>query len=203
MTARFVLASASPARRRTLRNAGVLAQVIVSDVDEDAVAATLPHATTAELAQALAEAKAHAVAAGLDGPALVLGCDSILDLEGEALGKPENAEVAVARWQRMRGKRGTLHTGHCLIDLAAGHESSATVSTVVHFADITDEEIAAYCASGEPTTVAGAFTIDGYGGWFVEGVEGDPHNVVGLSLPTLRRMLRELGHSLTDLGYPA
>jgi septum formation protein len=102
----------------------------------------------------------------------------------------------------MRGRTGTLWTGHCLVDTAAGRTLTRSVATDVHFADVTDAEIDAYCATGEPTQVAGAFTIDGLGGWFVERVGGDPHNVVGLSLPTLRAMLRELGHTLTDLGYP-
>jgi septum formation protein len=180
----------------------VVPDVVVSSVDEDAVAATLAGATTAELAQALATAKAAAVAAQCDGGALVLGCDSLLEFEGEALGKPGTVEASVQRWRRMRGGHGTLHTGHHLIDCETDRSVSATVSTVVRFADVTDDEIDAYCGSGEPTRVAGAFTIDGLGGWFVESIDGDHHNVVGLSLPALRRMLRELGYGLAALGYP-
>ncbi len=199
MTIRFVLASASPARYRTLARAGVVAEVLVSGVDESQSIAASP----AQLAQILAEAKADAVAGTVRGPALVLGCDSLLELDGLALGKPESVDAAIGRWRQMRGKRGVLHTGHALIDVASGRRQSRTVSTVVRFADITDDEIAAYCSSGEPSSVAGGFTIDGLGGWFVDGLEGDPHNVVGLSLPALRRMLADLDYELADIGYPA
>jgi len=197
---RFVLASASPARLRTLRSAGLAAEVIVSGVDEDAITA----GSARELVQLLADAKAEAVARLVaDGPALVLGCDSLLEFDGVALGKPADPAEAEARWRQMRGGRGVLYTGHRLIDVARGRRASAAVATTVHFADVSDAEIAAYCASGEPLQVAGAFTIDGLGGWFVEAIEGDHHNVVGLSLPALRGMLAELGHQLADLGYPA
>jgi septum formation protein len=192
---RLVLASASPARLATLRAAGVEPSVVVSDVDEDAVTGLPP----AALAQHLAELKCAAVAAQVGPESLVLGCDSVLELEGEALGKPGDAEQATARWRAMRGRSGTLHTGHCLRDTASGRQASATGSTVVHFADVTDEEIAAYVASGEPMDVAGAFTVDGLGGAFVTGIEGDHHNVVGLSLPLLRDLLAELGHTWTEL----
>jgi len=198
-TVRFVLASASPARLRTLRDAGVEPEVIVSGVDEDGVTADTP----AELARALAGLKAEAVTRTLgDAPALVLGCDSLLELGGQALGKPGSAAEAATRWLRMRGQVGVLHTGHCLLDNGKAVGASTTVSTLVHFADVSDEEIDAYCATGEPTQVAGAFTIDGLGGWFVDAVEGDHHNVVGLSLPVLRQMLGGLGYRVTDLGYP-
>jgi septum formation protein len=195
---RFVLASASPARLRTLRDAGIAPEVIVSGVDEDAVTA----AGTGALVLALAVAKALAVAERLDGPALVLGCDSLLELDGAPLGKPGTVEAAVGRWHAMRGRSGVLHTGHALVDTATGRRATAAVSTTVRFGDVSDAEIALYCATGEPTEVAGAFTIDGLGGWFVDAVDGDHHNVVGLSLPTLRRLLHELGHGLTDVGYP-
>jgi septum formation protein len=131
--------------------------------------------------------------------ALVLGCDSVLELGGEALGKPESAEVAIERWREMRGRSGVLHTGHCLREAATGRVAAATASTTVHFADVSDEEIAAYVATGEPLWVAGAFTIDGLGGAFVESIEGDHHNVVGVSLPLLRGLVVELGHSWTGL----
>ena len=196
---RFVLASASPARLRTLRAAGIDPDVIVSGVDEDAVTAESP----AALVLALAEAKAAAAAAQLTEPALVLGCDSLLELGGVALGKPESVQAAEQRWRAMRGRDGVLHTGHALLDTASGQRVTRTASTVVRFADVTDAEIATYCATGEPLHVAGAFTLDGLGGWFVDAVEGDHHNVVGLSLPLLRRMLHELGHDLTSIGYPA
>jgi septum formation protein len=197
---RFVLASASPARLKTLRHAGVQPEVIVSGVDESTCVAGSP----SELAGLLARAKAKAVAGGLVGSsALVLGCDSVLELDGQPLGKPGTAAVAAERWRQMRGRSGTLHTGHCLIDTSGGRSRLRVVSTVVRFADVSDDEIDAYCASGEPAQVAGGFTIDGLGGWFVEGVEGDPHNVVGVSLPALRDLLAELGFGLLDLGYPA
>jgi septum formation protein len=195
---RFVLASASPARLQTLRRAGVDPEVVVSGVDESVVVT----AEVAELVVELARLKARAVAEQVDGSALVLGCDSMLELDGKALGKPGSVEAAVARWRAMRGRVGRLVTGHCLIDTATGRESGAAVETEVRFANATDSEIDAYCATGEPTAVAGAFTIDGLGGWFVDGVDGDPHNVVGVSLPVVRTLLRELGHGLGDIGYP-
>ena len=195
---RFVLASASPARLRTLRDAGVEPEVIVSGVDEDVVTAP----ATAELVIRLASAKATAVAERVDGPALVLGCDSLLELGGVPLGKPGTAQAAAERWQAMRGRNGVLHTGHALLDTASGRATTAAAATTVRFADVSDEEIALYCATGEPARVAGAFTVDGLGGWFVEAIEGDHHNVVGLSLPVLRRLLHELGYGLPDLGYP-
>jgi septum formation protein len=193
-----VLASASPARLETLRRAGLEPEVVVSGVDEDAISA----ATTPELVLRLAAAKARAVAEQVAGPAVVLGCDSLLELDGRQLGKPGSAAAAALRWHQMRGRSGILHTGHCLLDTATGREVTRAVATQVQFADVTDAEIEAYCATGEPTAVAGAFTIDGLGGWFVEGVVGDHHNVVGVSLPVVRAMLRELGHGLGDLGYP-
>jgi septum formation protein len=193
----LVLASASPARLATLRAAGIEPLVIVSGVDEDQLDSLPP----AELALRLAELKCGAVAVRDDVPAqaLVLGCDSVLELGGEALGKPESAEVAVARWRQMRGRSGVLHTGHCLREASTGRVAAATASTTVHFADVSDEEIAAYVATGEPLWVAGAFTIDGLGGAFVEAIEGDHHNVVGVSLPLLRGLVAELGHSWTGL----
>jgi septum formation protein len=181
-----------------LRDAGVEPEVIVSGVDESRLHAD----TVAQLTELLAVAKARDVAHRVTGPALVLGCDSLLELDGAPLGKPGSADAARERWRSMRGRAGTLWTGHCLIDTAADRTLSRSVGTTVRFADVTDAEIDAYCASGEPAHVAGAFTIDGLGGWFVEHIEGDHHNVVGLSLPTLRGMLHDLDHSLADLGYP-
>ena len=199
MTA-FVLASASPARLATLRSAGLDPVVVVSGVDESRLDGLPP----AELALQLAELKCAAVAARDDLPAaaLVLGCDSVLELGGEALGKPEDADEAVRRWQRMRGRSGVLRTGHCLCDTASSRVAAATASTTVHFADVDDDEIAAYVATGEPLWVAGAFTVDGLGGAFVRGIEGDHHNVVGVSLPLLRELVGELGHTWTSLWAP-
>jgi septum formation protein len=194
---RFVLASASPARLATLRAAGLDPEVIVSGVDEDTIDADSP----GQLAQALAEAKLRAVLPNVAADTFVLACDSVLEFGGEAYGKPGTPEVAAERWRLMRGRAGALHTGHALRGPA--EVSLALVSTTVHFADLTDDEIATYVASGEPLAVAGAFTIDGLGGWFVERIDGDHHNVVGVSLPALRTMVRAQGYALTDLGYPA
>ena len=196
----LVLASASPARLATLRTAGIDPMVIVSGVDESKLDGLPP----AELALQLAELKCAAVAERDDVPAgsLVLGCDSVLELGGEALGKPDSPEVAVERWKRMRGRSGVLQTGHCLSDTGTGRVAAATASTVVHFADLSDAEISAYVATGEPLQVAGAFTVDGLGGAFVTRIEGDHHNVVGVSLPLLRDLVAELGHEWTELWRP-
>jgi septum formation protein len=190
-----VLASASPARRATLRAAGIEPSVVVSGVDESLVTGLAP----GPLALRLAELKRDAVAVEITDGSLVLGCDSVLELDGAALGKPDDAADAVRRWQSMRGRSGVLHTGHALRDTTSGRDAAAIGSTVVHFADVTDDEIAAYVDSGEPLQVAGAFTVDGLGGAFVTRIEGDHHNVVGLSLPLLRDLLAELGHVWTDL----
>ncbi|MFG2565837.1 Maf family protein [Streptomyces sp. NPDC048567] len=197
MTAqRLVLASASPARLGLLRQAGLAPEVIVSGVDEDALTADTP----AELALVLAQAKAAVVAALPEAAgALVIGCDSVLELDGQALGKPADAEEATARWKSMRGRAGILRTGHSLTDTTTGRTVSRTASTNVHFGEPTDAEIAAYVASGEPLHVAGAFTLDGRSAPFVDSIEGDPGNVIGLSLPLLRRLLGELGVEITDL----
>ncbi|MEU1024943.1 nucleoside triphosphate pyrophosphatase [Streptomyces sp. NPDC005900] len=193
---RLVLASQSPARLALLRQAGLAPEVIVSGVDEDKVSAPTP----AELALALAEAKASVVAARPEAKgALVIGCDSVLELDGRALGKPADAAEATARWQAMRGRAGVLQTGHCVHDTLTGTYASATASTVVRFGEPSDEEIAAYVASGEPLHVAGAFTLDGRSAPFIDGIEGDHGNVIGLSLPLLRRLLGQLGVGITRL----
>lgn len=200
MTTRpLVLASASPARLATLRAAGLEPVVVVSDVDEAAVVARYGVTAAPDIALVLARAKAEDVAPRLDDgladTALVLGCDSVLELDGTAHGKPDDARDAAARWRRMSGATGVLHTGHWLVDLAGGGIVGAVAATTVHFATIDEDEIAAYVASGEPLAVAGAFTVDGLGGAFVRGIEGDHHNVVGVSLPLLRELVREVGAS--------
>lgn len=205
----LVLASASPARLATLRSAGIEPRVIVSHVDEDAALASArvadPALSAADAALTLARAKAEEVAATHAPGALVLGCDSILEFEGEWLGKPGDAATARDRWRAMRGRTGILHTGHWLVDGrnpaggGTGGEAGETASTSVWFAELTDAEVDAYVATGEPLAVAGAFTVDGLGGSFIERVEGDHHNVVGLSLPLLRHLCASIGVSIPEL----
>jgi septum formation protein len=186
----FVLASGSPARLKTLQAAGLNPEVVVSGVDESIV-----ELDPMRLCQTLARHKAEVVAAIVPGAAaaFVLGCDSVFEFNGEVLGKPRDADDARARWRRMRGRSGILHTGHFLIDTSATRTAQAVASTAVHFGYMTDTEIDAYVRTGEPLGVAGAFTIDGLGGWFIESIEGDAGNVIGVSLPVLRRLLHELG----------
>lgn len=189
----IVLASASPARLALLRSAGLDPKVIVSGVDEAAYSAHSP----AALSLVLAKAKAETVAAGLD-EGLVIGCDSILELDGRPYGKPATEAEVVERWRLMRGRTGRLLTGHCVIDVAAGRQVAEVARTVVRFGQPSEAEVAAYAASGEPLGLAGAFSIDGRGGWFVEGIEGDHGNVLGLSLPLLRELFAELGYAVTS-----
>ena len=192
---RFVLASASAGRLAVLRAAGVEPEVVVSGVEEDDV--TGP---PGQVALVLARRKATAVRDRVGDPdALVLGCDSVLELDGVAHGKPADAAEARQRWRGMSGREGVLHTGHCLVSLATGRHAEASAATTVHFADLDDDEIDAYVHTGEPLEVAGAFTIDGIGGPFITALEGDHGTVVGLSLPTLRRLLAEHGIRITDL----
>jgi len=214
---RLVLASTSPARLRLLRDAGIDPITIAPGVDEDLVAAEARAAglinSTSDMVLLLAQAKARAVLANpLAQDALILGCDSALDLDGEPLGKPHEPAVAVARWQQMRGRTGYLHTGHWLIDNRAGQSAAETgdaqtvdaqtglaTSTAVTFANLTDPQIEAYVATGEPLKVAGAFTIDGLGGAFLDRIEGDAHTVIGLSLVALRQLSGVLGVEYTSL----
>jgi septum formation protein len=191
---RVVLASQSPARLAVLRAAGIHPEVIVSGVDEDAYSAP----STGELTQVLASAKAETVAAGL-AEGIVIGCDSMLDLDGQAYGKPASPDEAITRWREMSGRSGTLFTGHCLIDAASGKQVTAVGATTVRFGSPTDAEISAYVATGEPLGMAGAFTIEGLGGWFVDSIDGDHNNVIGISVPLLRRLLLDLGVTIPEL----
>jgi septum formation protein len=190
----LILASGSAGRLSVLRAAGIDPEVVVSGVDETG----FEDLGIAEMVAELAERKAAAVAT-LRPRALILGCDSMLDFEQEALGKPATAERAITLWRRLAGRQGTLHTGHCIIDGQTGRRVRAVAATVIRFGTPTEAELAAYVASGEPLAVAGAFSIDGLGAAFVDGIEGDPSNVIGLSMPLLRRMLAELGIPITDL----
>lgn len=189
----FVLASASPARRRLLQNAGIEPVVCISDVDESQVRLQEP----AALVETLALHKAQAVAPKFND-ALVLGCDSVLSVGGEIHGKPTDAQEAIARWQMMRGNVGTLYTGHALIDLVQDKTIIRCGITQVYFADISDRTIEAYVATGEPLKCAGCFALEGRGGLFVEKLEGCHSNVIGLSLPLLHQMLSELKYDVTD-----
>lgn len=204
---RLVLASSSPARLSLLKAAGIDPEVVTPTADEQALSERFqqsnPEASTSELVQYLADVKAKSVIEDQKTyGALVLGGDSALEFQGAALGKPHLPEVAIERWKELRGNVGVLHSGHCLIDNrdpAAVKVVSKTSSTKVYFANITDDEIEAYVATSEPLKVAGAFTIDGIGGAFIERIEGDAHTVVGLSLGVLRELTRELGVEYTSL----
>ncbi len=207
MMTRIVLGSASSGRLRVLRQAGVDPLVVVSDVDEDALMASLdpelpPEAVVAKLASAKAVRVAALLAEDVAADCVVLGCDSMLYRDDELCGKPNTAEAAHQQWQSLAGSVGHLLTGHTLLRISAGvisYIEGQTGSTSVHFGQPAEGELAAYIESGEPVSVAGAFTLDGLGGWFIERIEGDPSNVIGLSLPLVRRMLRSAGLSIADL----
>ncbi|KUH93784.1 Maf family nucleotide pyrophosphatase [Mycobacterium sp. IS-3022] len=204
---RVVLASASPGRRKVLRQAGIDPLVIVSGVDEDAVAAGLhPAATPAEVTVALAAAKADAVLDGLEpavaADCVVIGCDSMLYFDGELLGKPPAPDAALAGWKRMAGSSGQLYTGHCVVrlrDNVVQHRVAESAATTVRFGVPSPRDLEYYIGSGEPTAVAGGFTLDGLGGWFVDGVDGDPSSVIGIGLPLVRRLIGDAGLSLAEL----
>ncbi len=222
---KFVLASASPARRQLLRDAGIEPVAIKSDFDESQIQLSNP----VELVQVLAHHKAKTVVGSLspyslwedyangaaeskgqaptrtlceqEKPALVLGCDSVLVLAGEIFGKPTNAAEAIARWQQMRASSGELYTGHALIDLYQNTTLVRYQVTRVYFADISDRQIQAYVATGEPLQCAGGFALEGKGGVFVDKLEGCHTNVIGLSLPLLRQMLSALGYDISDFWH--
>jgi septum formation protein len=193
----LILASASPARLALLRQAGFDPLVRISGIDESSVAATQP----AELVRTLARLKATAVTQLIPpaAHALVIGCDSMLVLDGRVLGKPADAAAARARWHEMRGREGTLLTGHCVIDQRSDETVDGVAATTVRFGTPSDAEIDAYVGSGEPLHVAGAFTLDGKSAPFIDSIDGDHGNVIGLSLPLLRSLLSQLGVQITDL----
>lgn len=198
---RVVLASKSPARLQVLRAAGLDPEVIVSGFDETTVQNPVAHSLAAELAKA----KGSKVAGELDGDdVIVMACDTTLEFEGRTHGKPRSEAAAIALWHRMRGHNALLHTGHYVF-VRTGRRSQHQVrvgSTRVHFADITDDEVAAYAATGEPVNVAGGFSINGLGGAFVTSIVGDPYNVVGISLPLVRQMVTDLGVAWHTLWTP-
>lgn len=202
---RLILASASQGRLGVLRGAGIDPVVRVSGVDEDTLTATLAGATPTKLVTALASAKVEAVAADIAAEypdAVIVGCDSMLHIGGELVGKPGCAEAAARRWQAMAGRTGELLTGHAVVRLERGVRagtSSGAQTTVIRFATPSPEEIKAYIDSAEPLQVAGGFTLDGRGGWFVEGIDGDPSSVIGISLPLTRRLLGEVGIAVVSL----
>ena len=202
---RFVLASASPARLAVLRAAGIEPSVVVSGVDEEALTASLPSPSRSELVTALAQAKADDVVdtvAATHRDVVIVGCDSMLSIGGEMVGKPGTVDVARKRWADMAGGSGELLTGHAVIRLAEGEHvaaTSGTETTTVRFGTPSPEELESYLDTGEPLSVAGGFTLDGFGSWFIDGIDGDPSSVTGISLPLTRRLLAQIGLSITDL----
>ena len=204
---RLVLGSASPGRLKVLRQGGVDPLVVVSGVDEDAIIAALgPNASPGEVVGNLAQAKADQVAAGLDpdvtADCVVIGCDSMLYSDGRLVGKPTSPDAARSQWRSMSGRSGQLYTGHSLLRLLDGNadqRASESSFTTVHFGTPAEADLEAYIHSGEPLTVAGGFTLDGLGGWFVDRIEGDPSNVIGLSLPLTRALLQQVGLSVAEL----
>ncbi|WP_152354416.1 Maf family protein [Brachybacterium subflavum] len=201
----LLLASASQGRRSTLERAGIEFDAMAADLDEDALLAAAGDLEPAEAVLLLAREKAHAVVEASEGGYVVLGCDSMLEVDGEVIGKPHTPERATERWRELRGRTAVLHSGHWLVDdrdvedEGTGATIGATASAEVSFADLSDEEIEAYVATGEPLGVAGGFTIDGLGGPFITSVTGDPHAVVGLSLPLLRDLLAQIGIGVHEL----
>ena len=194
---RVVLASSSPSRKRLLQSSGIEPVIMVSGVNEDDP--SYKALTPREMVIALAIVKAHTVRALIDFPALIIGCDSTFEFQGKSLGKPETSENALERARKLSGNSGMLHTGHCIIDTEKGIEISDVASTEVFFADMSEKEIQDYVATGEPLNVAGGFTLDGLSAPFITRIDGESSNVIGLSLPLLRKAIISLGYSWFDL----
>jgi septum formation protein len=194
---RIVLASQSTSRRRLLEDAGLKPTIIVSNVDEETD--FFNSMAPVDMVIALAISKAHTVREMIDYPAIIIGCDSTFDVDGVSFGKPGTPEVAIERAQKISGRTGLLHTGHCIIDTEQGIEIADRVTTKVTFSEMTEEEIADYVASEEPLHVAGGFTLDGFGSPFIPVIEGDYTNVVGVSMPFLRSAMKQLGYSWTQV----
>ena len=194
---RIVLASASASRRRLLESAGLKPTIMVSHVNEetDFFNAMKP----ADMVIALAITKAHTIREHIDFPAIIIGCDSTFEFDSQSLGKPATPEIAIERASRVRGNSGLLHTGHCIIDTTKDKEISSIVTTKVTFDNMTDAEIADYVATGEPLHVAGGFTLDGFSSPFIPSIEGDYTNVVGISMPFVRKAFEQLGYSWPEV----
>ncbi|MEY3635620.1 MAG: hypothetical protein RL147_49 [Actinomycetota bacterium] len=190
---RIVLASQSKSRRRLLESAGLSPTIVISHVDEETD--FFNSMTPADMVIALAITKAHTVREQIDFPAIIIGCDSTFDFDGKSLGKPGTPEIAIERARNVRGNSGLLHTGHCIIDTSKDIEISDRVTTRVNFADMSDEEINDYVATEEPLHVAGGFTLDGFSSPFISSIEGDYTNVVGISMPFLRKACSQLGYT--------
>ncbi|HEY1442905.1 MAG TPA: nucleoside triphosphate pyrophosphatase [Mycobacterium sp.] len=204
---RLVLGSASPGRLKVLRQAGIDPLVIVSGVDEDRLTTTLgSDASPGDVVCALAQAKAERVACELDiavsADCVVIGCDSMLYIDGRLCGKPQSVADARRLWRSIAGRAGQLYTGHCVIRMLNQeivHREAQTSITTVHFGTPSPDDLEAYLASGESLRVAGGFTLDGLGGWFIDGVDGDPSAVVGIGLPLTRSLLDRAGLSVAAL----
>jgi septum formation protein len=194
---RIVLASASVSRRRLLESAGLKPTIMVSHVDEETD--FFNAMTPADMVIALAITKAHTIREQIDFPAIIIGCDSTFEFGSQSLGKPATPEIAIERASRVRGNTGLLHTGHCIIDTTKDKEISSIVTTKVTFDDMTDAEIADYVATGEPLHVAGGFTLDGFSSPFIPSIEGDYTNVVGISMPFVRKAFEQLGYSWPEV----
>ena len=194
---KIVLASASVSRRRLLESAGLKPTIMVSHVDEETD--FFNAMTPADMVIALAITKAHTIREQIDFPAIIIGCDSTFEFDSQSLGKPATPEIAIERASRVRGNTGLLHTGHCIIDTTKDKEISSIVTTKVTFDDMTDAEIADYVATGEPLHVAGGFTLDGFSSPFIPSIEGDYTNVVGISMPFVRKAFEQLGYSWPEV----